>query len=313
MSRVGFIFPGQGAQYVGMGQELAERYPQARQVFEEAGDSLGFDLGRMCFEGPEEVLRETVNTQPAILATSVACLAVLREHGVAADALAGLSLGEYAALVAAGALSFSEAIGLVRRRGRYMQEAVPAGQGAMAAVIGLARPDVERACREAAEAGVVEPANFNCPGQTVIAGETQAVEKAVALARVMGAAKAVKLAVSGPFHCRLLRPAGERLAADLGLVEVKEARVPVVANVSADYVRAPEDIRRSLIDQVSRPVLWEDSIRRMRADGVDTFVEVGPGKTLSGFLKRIAPETRALNVEDGNSLEKFLDYWGEVC
>ncbi len=313
MSSVGLIFPGQGAQYVGMGKELADRYPKARQVFEEAGDSLGFDLGRMCFEGPEEVLRETVNTQPAILATSVACLAVLKEEGVEAHALAGLSLGEYAALVAAGAISFSETVQLVRRRGQYMQEAVPAGEGAMAAVIGLGRPDVERACREAAAAGVVEPANFNCPGQIVIAGVTAAVEKAVALARQMGAAKAVKLAVSGPFHCRLLRSAGDRLAVDLDRIEVREAQVPVVANVSADYVRAPEDIRRALIDQVSRPVMWEDSIRRMTTDGVDTFVEVGPGKTLSGFLKRIAPEARSLNVEDGSSLEKFLDYWGEVC
>ncbi|MHB8756799.1 MAG: ACP S-malonyltransferase, partial [Bacillota bacterium] len=213
----------------------------------------------------------------------------------------------------ADALSFGEAIRLVRRRGQYMQEAVPVGEGAMAAVIGLGRPAVERACREAAAAGVVEPANFNCPGQIVIAGVTAAVEKAVALARQMGAAKAVMLSVSGPFHCRLLRSAGDRLAKDLDQIQVNEAQLPVVANVSADYVRAPEDIRRALIDQVSRPVLWEDSIRRMTADGVNTFVEVGPGKTLSGFLKRIAPEARSLNVEDGSSLEKVLDYWGEVC
>lgn len=292
---------------------MAERYPEARRVYEEASDSLGFDLGRMCFEGPDEALQETVNTQPAVLATSVACLTVLREQGIEANVVAGLSLGEYAALVAAGALSFSEAVRLVRRRGQYMQEAVPAGKGTMAAVIGLDRSDVERACHLASDVGVVEPANFNCPGQIVIAGETQAVERAVALARQMGAAKAVRLAVSGPFHCRLLRVAGDRLAADLARVDLREARVPVVANVTADYVSAPEDIRRSLIDQVSRPVLWEDSIRRMKADGVDTFVEVGPGKTLSGFLKRIAPEAPALNVEDGSSLEKFLDYWGEVC
>lgn len=311
--RVGFIFPGQGAQYVGMGKELYELYPSVRAVFEEADDSLGMSLSKVCFEGPEESLKSTMNTQPAILTVSAACLAVLEESGVTPDSVAGLSLGEYGALVAADSLTVTDTVRLVRRRGRYMQEAVPEGQGAMAAVLGLGRTEVEQACREASVAGVVEPANYNCPGQIVIAGETAAVDRAVAVAKELGATRAVRLAVSAPFHCRLLRPAGQRLAEDLEQVEVKEATIPVVANVSADYVRRPEEIKRSLIDQVSRPVRWEESVRRMVDDGTDLFVEVGPGRTLSGFLKRIAPEARTLNVEDGSSLEKLLDYWGEVC
>ncbi|HEY3315871.1 MAG TPA: ACP S-malonyltransferase [Bacillota bacterium] len=309
----GFIFPGQGAQYVGMGKELCERYPSARAVFEEVNDSLGMDLAKVCFEGPEEALKQTVNTQPAILAVSAACLAVLVEQGVTPEAAAGLSLGEYGALVAADSLDLGDAVRLVQRRGRYMQEAVPEGRGTMAAILGLGRAEVEQACREASATGVVEPANYNCPGQVVIAGETAAVDRAVAMAKELGATRVVRLAVSAPFHCRLLRPAGERLAEDLEQVELKEAVIPVVANVSADYVRQPEDIKRCLIDQVSRPVRWEESVRRMVDDGVNLFVEVGPGKTLSGFLKRIVPEARTLNVEDGSSLEKLLDYWGEVC
>jgi [acyl-carrier-protein] S-malonyltransferase len=296
-----------------MGKELCERYPSARAVFEEVNDSLGMDLAKVCFEGPEEALKQTVNTQPAILAVSAACLAVLVEQGVTPEAAAGLSLGEYGALVAADSLDLGDAVRLVQRRGRYMQEAVPEGRGTMAAILGLGRAEVEQACREASATGVVEPANYNCPGQVVIAGETAAVDRAVAMAKELGATRVVRLAVSAPFHCRLLRPAGERLAEDLEQVELKEAVIPVVANVSADYVRQPEDIKRCLIDQVSRPVRWEESVRRMVDDGVNLFVEVGPGKTLSGFLKRIVPEARTLNVEDGSSLEKLLDYWGEVC
>lgn len=311
LGKVAFVFPGQGAQYVGMGRDLAEQYPQFRRYFDEASEVLGFDLARLCFEGPEERLQETANTQPAILTVSVATLALLRERGLEPDVVAGLSLGEYTALVAAGVLEFRQAVDLVRRRGIYMQEAVPLGEGTMAAILGLESQAVEEICRQARDVGWVEPANYNCPGQVVIAGHVAAVEKAVRLAQEAGAARAVILPVSAPFHCKLLAPAGERLARDLQAVPLAPARIPVVANVTADYVREPEAIRELLIRQVSSPVRWEESVRRMMADGVDTFVEVGPGRTLSGFVRRIDRKLRVFNVEDNQSLVKLLDCWGE--
>ncbi len=313
MPKTAFLFPGQGAQYVGMGRELAAKYPAAKEVFQTANEALGFDLERLCAEGPAEELEKTENTQPAILTLSVAALRVAEEHGLRADLVAGLSLGEYSALVAAGSLSLATAVPLVRKRGRFMQEAVPLGQGKMAALLGLEREVVLDVCRRSQDAGVVEPANYNCPGQIVIAGATAAVEKAVELAKEAGAKRAMLLPVSAPFHCRLLAPAGERLAVELEAIQIAAPQIPLLANVSADYVTTGDAVRESLIRQVSHPVLWEDSVRRMIADGIDTFIELGPGKTLSGFVRKMSKEAVTYNIEDPASLEKVLDSWKEVC
>lgn len=315
MSKIAFVFPGQGAQYVGMGSELARHYPSFFRYFEEASEVLGFNLARLCFDGPEETLKETANTQPAILTMSVACLALMKENGIRADVVAGLSLGEYTALVAAGSLEFGRAVPLVRQRGIYMQEAVPLGEGTMAAILGLEAAAVVAACAGARAEGTgwVEPANYNCPGQIVIAGHVAAVERAMALAAAAGAAKCVLLPVSAPFHCQLLAPAGERLAQDLAQVRIAPAQIPVVANVTANYVTDPAAIRDLLIRQVSSPVRWEESVRRMAADGVETFIELGPGRALSGFIKKIDRKLKVFNVEDVQSLGKVLDSCGRVC
>lgn len=315
MTRFALIFPGQGAQYVGMAADLAREYPVVRQTFEEASDALGFDLARMCFEGPESDLQLTENTQPAILTHSVAALRLLASRGAPSPAAAaGLSLGEYSALVAAGSFDFFDAVRLVRERGRYMQEAVPEGVGTMAAILGLDRPDVESCCAGASGGGeIVEPANYNCPGQTVIAGHVPAVHRAVERCKAAGAKKAVVLPVSAPFHCSLLRPAGERLAAALVELPPRDAGLPVVANVDAEYVRDSDDIVSALVAQVSSPVLWEDCVRRMVNDGCDCFLEVGPGKALSGFVKRIAREAKCLNVDGLDSLGHALRELEGVC
>lgn len=312
MGKIAFVFPGQGSQYVGMGQALAEAYPAARRRLEEAGEALGMDLMRLLFEGPEEALAETENTQPAILAVSVACLEVLRQDGLEPEMAAGLSLGEYSALVAAGALEFATAVQVVRQRGRFMQEAVPLGVGGMAAILGLDAAVVESICEKAREAGWVEPANYNCPGQVVVAGEVAAVDRAVQLAKEAGAARAVRLAVSAPFHTRMLAPAADRLAEVLAAVPIHPARFPVVANVTAEPVQDPEAIRTLLIRQVASPVRWEQSVRRMVQEGVDTFVEVGPGRALSGFIKRIDRRLKVFNVEDPQTLAGALDSLGRV-
>jgi [acyl-carrier-protein] S-malonyltransferase len=313
MKKTAFIFPGQGAQYVGMGKELVEQCPEAAQVFDEASTALGYDMRELCFTGPAEELEKTENTQPAILSVSVAALRVLQNRGCTPVMAAGLSLGEYAALVAADSLVFAEAAPLVRARGRYMQEAVPLGQGKMAAIIGLNREQVLDICRDSREAGLVEPANYNAPGQIVVAGETRGIEYAVELAQKAGAKRAIILPVSAPFHCSMLAPAGVRLAEELKNVTVQDPTIPVIANVSGDYVQTGEDIRAALIRQVSHSVYWEDTIERMVQDGVEAFIEVGPGKVLSGFVKRIAKDIDIYNVEDMASLHKLLDYWGEVC
>lgn len=313
MSRTAFIFPGQGAQYVGMGKEIYENFPEARRYFEEANEVLGMDLAGLCFEGPEDTLKETANTQPAILTVSLACLAVLEKEGIRPDYVAGLSLGEYSALVAAGSLDFADAVSLVRKRGQYMQEAVPLGQGTMAALMGLDRDSILEICSRASEVGLVEPANYNCPGQIVVAGETAAVERAIELAREAGARRAMLLPVSAPFHCSLMIPAGRRLSDELDRVTIEDVRLPVVANATADYVSRSEEIRRLLVKQVSCPVLWEDSVRRLCTDGVTHFVEVGPGRALSGFVKKIDKEAQVTNIEDLASLEKLLDSYGRVC
>jgi [acyl-carrier-protein] S-malonyltransferase len=304
--KIGLLFPGQGAQYVGMGQDLAREYPAARRIFEEADKALGFSLSAICFYGPEDELTLTINTQPAILVTSLACWEVLKGYGIEPAAAAGLSLGEYSALVVAGTFAFADAVRLVRKRGEFMENAVPAGRGTMAAVLGLDRGEVEEICRAASAQGVVEPANYNCPGQIVIAGETQAVDEAGRLALARGAKKVIPLKVSGPFHSRLLIPAGEKLAEELSRVQLSDPKLPVVANVTADYVHSKEEVKDLLVQQVSSPVLWEESVQKMLADGIDTFIEVGPGRALSGFVKKIDRRVRCLQVGDVASLQNTL-------
>jgi [acyl-carrier-protein] S-malonyltransferase len=299
-----FVFPGQGSQKVGMGKALSEQFPEARAVFAEADEALGFSLSALCFEGPEAELQLTANTQPAILTASVAALRVMEAQGARPDFAAGHSLGEYSALVAAGVLGLNEAVVAVRRRGQYMQEAVPAGEGAMAAILGLDLPAVEQACREAAEAQVVSPANMNGPGQVVIAGHAGAVDRAVEACKAAGAKRAIRLAVSAPFHCALMAPAQARLADDLARVSFRDARVPVVRNVDARVERTASECRDGLVRQVSAPVRWQECVETLAREGATTFVEVGPGAVLSGLVKRIARTAQVANVEDPASLEK---------
>lgn len=309
MGKIAFIFPGQGAQYVGMGKQIATEFKSADKIFEEASDVLSLDMRKMVFDGDDETLKITENTQPAIVTTSVACLQPLIENGIKPDFTAGLSLGEYSAHVVSCTMDFKTSVTLVRKRGKYMQEAVPLGVGTMAAIIGLSAEDVAGCCRKASEYGIVEPANYNCPGQVSIAGEIKAVQKAMELCTEKGAKRAIQLAVSAPFHCSMLKMAGERLAEELQHVTFAEFKTPVVANATAQVIKSAADIKELLIKQVSSPVLWENSIQLMLDQGVDTFVEIGPGKVLSGFVKKISKEARSFNIEDMESLKKTL---GEI-
>ncbi len=313
MAKIAFLFPGQGSQSVGMGKELSDKFLVAKRTFEEADQALGFSISELCFEGPEEELRKTVNTQPAILAVSVAAFRVLQHAGLHADITAGHSLGEYSALVAAGVLDFSDAVRLVNKRGRYMQEAVPLGQGAMAAIMGLDREKVVEICAQIQVVdGAVQAVNFNCPGQIVIAGTTEAVAKAAEALKNAGAKRAILLPVSAPFHSSLLQPAAEKLAFELGRVEFHEPTVPVVANVNGKISDSKAGIKELLVRQAANPVLWEDCVAAVVEFGATVCVEVGPGKVLTGFSKKIAPQVNTLNVEDLESLQKTLDYFKEV-
>ncbi|MBZ5501413.1 MAG: ACP S-malonyltransferase [Acidobacteriia bacterium] len=307
MSKLAFLFPGQASQYSGMGRNLAESFPESRAVFEQADAALGFSVSQLCFEGGEDALKLTENTQPAILTVSVAAYRALETHGVKPDFTAGHSLGEYSALVAAGALEFSEAVKLVRQRGRYMQEAVPAGEGAMAAILGLSPADVAEICKKAAGGEVVSPANLNSPEQTVISGSAAAVKRAVEIASQAGAKRAVMLPVSAPFHCDLMLPAQQRLEPDLRATNFRALRFPLITNVDAEAIEGGDEAREALIRQVTRPVRWLDSIREMIGSGVNIFVEVGPGKVLSGLLRQIDRSVRCFNVEDAASLQATLD------
>ncbi len=301
-----FLFPGQGSQYAGMGKELSDNFPPARQVFEEANDALGFDLAALCYNGPEDQLKLTANTQPAILTASIAALRVVQtETGLTPAFAAGHSLGEYSALVCAGALSFSDAVRTVRQRGRFMQEAVPIGEGTMAAVLGLDRDLLETICRDAAQGQVVSPANFNSAGQIVIAGNTEAVERAVVLARERGAKRAMLLPVSAPFHCALMEPAGERLAEELDQGPIGAMALPVVSNVEATPNQAADRVPGLLVRQVSAPVRWEESIRAMLDLEVDHFIEIGPGKVLAGLMKRAAKGAVIQNVQVPDDLHSL--------
>ncbi|HEX8473613.1 MAG TPA: ACP S-malonyltransferase [Pyrinomonadaceae bacterium] len=306
---IAYVFPGQGSQYAGMGRNLSENFPAARRVFEEADDALDFALSRLCFEGDAEELQLTENTQPAILTVSVAALRALEAEGLAKPQfVAGHSLGEYSALVAAGALSLAEAVRTVRARGRYMQEAVLVGVGAMAAILGVETDVVQQACEEAREGEVCSPANVNSPNQIVIAGHEGAVDRACALLKERGARRVLKLKVSAPFHCELMRPAAERLSADLEKIEFRDLRVPLVTNVDAAIIRSGVDARDALVRQVASAVRWRESVEVLSREGVETFVEIGPGKVLSGLVRQTLGTTaQSLNVEDAGSLKNAVN------
>lgn len=300
---IGLVFPGQGSQSVGMGKALCEAYPQLRQVYDEASTVLGYDVAALCFEGPAEKLNLTEHTQPALLVSSIAALRALQPFGIKPVAVAGHSLGEYSALVAAGGLSYRDAVGIVQKRGRYMSEAVPTGTGLVAALLGLGADAVKEVCREAASAGVVQAANFNSPGQVVIAGEKAAVERAIEIAKTKGCKKAVPLPVSVPVHTPLMQKAADRLAKDLAAIAWSDLHMPLINNAEAKQIANATDIQASLVRQLPSSVLWEDSMKTMAAMGVRTFIEVGPGSVLTGLIKRIVPEAVTINVNDPKSLE----------
>jgi [acyl-carrier-protein] S-malonyltransferase len=297
-----FVFPGQGSQQVGMGKALAEAFGASREVFEEADSALGFSLSNLAFEGPQDELQLTANTQPAILATSIAALRPLVARGIRPDWVAGHSLGEYSALVAAGSISLTDALRTVRRRGQYMQEAVPVGSGAMAAILGLDLAAIEAACREAAQGETVSPANVNSPGQVVIAGHAAAVERASVLCKAKGAKRAVPLAVSAPFHCALMQPAQDRLAPELEALAFGDPVPPLVNNIDAEVVRDAAACRSGLVRQVSGTVRWQESVERLVREGVTHFVEVGPGHVLGGLIHKIAKGSQVLHVDSPDSL-----------
>ena len=308
MSKIAFVFPGQGSQTVGMCKAFYDEYPVVKQIFEEADDALGYSISKMCFEGPAEDLKLTANTQPAILTASTACAAVLKEHGVSCDIAAGHSLGEYSALVNTGALKFADAVRIVNKRGQFMQEAVPVGEGSMAAILGLDSDKIVEICRsvEAESGEAVQAVNFNCPGQVVIAGHKAAVERACALALQAGAKRAVVLAVSAPFHSTLLQPAADRLAEELARTPMQEPMVDVVANVDVVCHNTVGEIRAALAKQAASAVLWTGCVQKMQEMGVTHIVECGPGRVLAGLVRRIAPEITVANVSDLASVKNVI-------
>lgn len=315
--KTAFIFSGQGAQYIGMGKELCENIKECEEVFNKANEALGFDITNMIFNGNKDELNITENTQPAILTTSIAALEALKKHNIKPDMVAGLSLGEYSALVSANAISFKDAVALVKKRGKFMQEAVPVGLGAMAAVIGLSREKVQEAVEKASSKGIVEIANYNTSKQIVIGGEVEVVEYAKEIVLELGARRAISLKVSGPFHTSMLHEAGLKLEEELKKVEFNDLEVPLVCNVKGDFIKDKSEIMPLLVKQIESSVKWEDSIKLMLDNGIDTFIEVGPGRVLSGFVKDISKvlekEVNIFNVEDIKSLNKTLEGMENIC
>ena len=307
--KTAFVFPGQGSQKVGMLQDLYNEFPIVKERFDQADQALGYSISKLCFEGPDTELLKTANTQPAILTASVACYEILKEKGFTPDIVGGHSLGEYSAMVAAGVIDFKDAVYLVHKRGEFMQDAVPLGQGAMAAIINLDRAKVVAICDQVTEeVGSVQAVNFNCPGQIIISGQTEAVEKACELMKEAGAKRAIMLPVSGPFHSRLMEPAAKRLKEEMDKIQFHDAQIPVVANVTGKILTDANAIKESLLVQVASPVLWEDCVAKMVNFGAEAFVECGPGKVLTGFTKKINKEMKLANVEDLASLEKCLEF-----
>jgi len=304
--KTAFVFPGQGSQYVGMGKDLWTNFDEVKALYKEASEVLGYDVKELSFNGPQEELNKTFRTQPCLLTASIAAYRVLSSHGIESCLMAGHSLGEYSALVASGVISFKEAVMLTEKRGMFMQEAVPEGKGLMAAIIGLDRQKVDNICLSV-ESGYVSPANYNSPGQIVIAGEKSAVEDAMKLAKNAGAKRALALSVSAPSHCTLMVEASNRLAELLNTIKIKDPEVPIVNNADAVMLTTAERIKASLIKQLNSPLLWEDSVRSIVETGVDTIIEVGPGKVLTGLIKRIEPSVRLFNVEDTASLNRTLE------
>ncbi|MCL5025751.1 MAG: ACP S-malonyltransferase [Chloroflexi bacterium] len=311
-SKIALVFPGQGSQYVGMGKDLYETFTPARRIFDQADECLGFALSRLCFEGPEDELRETINSQPAIFTTSLAILTTLREQldqlgkRLVPTVLAGHSLGEYTALVAAGSLSFEDGLQLVRERGRLMKESGDRHPGGMAAVIGLDDEEISTVCQQASAKGIIIPANFNSPGQVVISGEIAALTEAMQLALTMGARRAVRLAISIASHSPLMQQVSDQLGEALNRFNISEAQIPVIANISARAITSVEDIRNELVNQVSRSVLWAQTVLNMGESGVDTFVEVGPGQALTGLIKRVRKDVQAFSVSDAEGIAALL-------
>lgn len=306
MSNLAFVFPGQGAQFVGMGKDFYDKFDIAKKLFDEADDALGYSIKKMCFEGSEDDLKLTANTQPAILIVSVIVAELLKAEGITPDIAGGHSLGEYSALVSAGTLKFSDAVKLVHKRGQFMQEAVPVGEGSMAAILGLDDDVIVENCKKASEVGEVQAVNFNCPGQTVIAGTVAGVDKAVELLKNLGAKKAVVLPVSAPFHSTLMKPAAEKLSAELDKVELHNAKFPIAANFNGELETDSAKIKNNLVLQADHPVKWIDCVKAMTNFGADIFIECGPGKTLCGFNRRIDKQIKSLNVENLDSLEKTV-------
>lgn len=311
MTKFALLFPGQGSQYVGMGEDLYRDYPAARNIFDEANDILGFDLTKLCFQGPRQELDLTQNAQLAVLTVSIACLEALKlqisDFRFQIEAVAGHSLGEYTALVAAGSLKFASALRLVRKRGQFMKEASKENPGGMMAVIGLSMEQVEKVCEESQSQGVVQIANLNCPGQIVISGDRKALERAGEKTKEAGARKVVNLAVSGPFHSSLMRSAAEKSAGEIEAIEVQVPEIPFLSNVKGDFLREPSRIREALVRQISSPVLWEDSMRRILERGIKSFLEIGPGKVLTGLLRRIDRTVTVYNVGDSRRLRQTVE------
>ncbi|MBC8388520.1 MAG: ACP S-malonyltransferase [Actinobacteria bacterium] len=315
MEKIAFVFPGQGSQNIGMGKDLIEKYEEAKIIFEKANIALkeeGVDISKLCFEGPEEELKSTANAQPAILTISTILFELLEKNNIRPSVVAGHSLGEYSALVASSAIKFDKAIKLVRKRGEYMQNATPLGTGSMLAIIGLEEVEIIKLCKNVSSYGIIEITNYNSPTQIVVSGEIKPLEKLSELARARGAKKIIPLKVSAPFHSSLMKLAKDNLARYLERIEIDNPQIPIICNVNANYVKNKEEVRLALIEQMNHPVLWVDSIKKMGYEGINNFIEVGPGKVLRGLIKQIIPDSKVFNVFDSDSLKNVVENMKEV-